>query len=78
MLTREEKEELAFLIRQDINDGTEALNETAKVLQEKHSKSDISQERINKDNEVFGQVCEGHNARVKKLRSIANKLGIEL
>lgn len=77
-LTREEKEELAFLIRQDINEGTQALNETAKILLKKHSEGNISSEQINKDNEIFEEVCKGHDMRVKKLRSIAKKLEIEL
>lgn len=72
-LTQIEKEAIAFLIRQEINDGEKSINELEKVL-----KTKVDSEIFAKGMEVYMQIFEGHQVRKKRFEEIARKLEIEL
>lgn len=64
-LTQIEKEEIAFLIRQEINDGKKAIEGIVIPTNEIHL-------------EYYNKVVEGFKTRKQKLETIAKKLEIEL
>ena len=65
-LTKIEKEAVAFLIRQEINEGERILEEIERAL------------KTETDKEIFNQAKEGHQARKQRFETIARKLEIEL
>lgn len=69
-LTKIEKEEIAFLIRQEVNNGKKLIEELEKVLKTKVDNQ--------KETELFIQLFEGHQIRKQRFEEIARKLEIEL
>lgn len=65
-LTKIEKEAVAFLIRQEINEGKRILEEIERTL------------KTETDKKIFNQAKEGHQARKQRFEEIARKLEIEL
>lgn len=65
-LTKFEKEEIAFLIRQEINEGERILKEIEKTL------------KTETDKEIFNQAKKGQQARKQRFEETARKLKIEL
>ena len=72
-LTKIEKEEIAFLIRQEINEGEKIIKEL-----EEEIKTKVDNENKMKDIEIYLEVFEGNRIRKQKLKTIARKLEIEL
>ena len=72
-LTKIEKDAVAFLIRQEINDGKKTLEEIEKVL-----KTKVDDEEFAKDMQIYIDAFEGYKVRKKRFEEIARKLEIEL
>jgi len=64
-LTEIEKKEIAFLIRQEINEGEKLIKELIPTITET-------------DKGIFNQMVEGYQIRKRRFKEIARKLEIEL
>lgn len=65
-LNEEEKFELAFLLRQEINEGERTIKEIAPTIETKEQA------------EIFEAVLNGHETRKQRFQEIAKKLEIKL
>lgn len=65
-LTNEEKFEVAFLFRQEINEGEKTIKELAPTIETKEQA------------EIFEAILNGHETRKQRFQEIAKKLEIEL
>lgn len=72
-LTQIEKEAIASLIRQEINNGEKSINELEKVL-----KTKVDGEKFDKGIEIYMLVFKSHQIRKQRFEEIARKLEIKL
>lgn len=71
-LTQIEKEAIAFLIRQEINEGEKTLDEVKGKIVGKEK------EEFAKGLQLYMEICSGFYTRKRRFEEIARKLEIEL
>lgn len=72
-LTKIEKDAIAFLIRQEINEGRKTLEEIEKML-----KAKVDDDEFSKGMQIYIDAFEGYKVRKQRFEEIARKLEIEL